>query len=98
MGKSKKYIQKFIAAKKSVMDFFGCEGNFYIKPLLDYNWSCKSNNDFFILSYQKDDEPTINAVVVKKNGEPMIYKTEEYTMVIAIDCVKTAFIFKNQLI
>ena len=37
----------------------------------------------------------INAVIVKRNGVPMVYQKKEYTMVVAIDCVKIAFVFRN---
>ena len=53
-------------------------------------------------SWQKNHErffaeegKKVDAVVVKKGGEPMIYKTKDYTMVVAIDCVKIGFIFRN---
>ena len=95
MAKSKKPVAGFISAKNNVLDFFGCDGDFYIKPLLEYEWSVKSNDELCILSYKKADEAAVSAVVVKKNGEPMIYSAGGYTMVIAIDCIKTAFVFKN---
>ena len=37
----------------------------------------------------------MDAVIVKKNGIPMVYQKKEYTMVVAIDCVKIAFVFQN---
>ena len=47
------------------------------------------------LCYWTDEGKKIDAVVVKKSGTPMIYKTKDYTMVVAIDCVKIGFIFRN---
>ena len=41
------------------------------------------------------DPEKVDAVIVKKGGEPMIYKTKDYTMVVAIDCVKIGFVFRN---
>ena len=50
---------------------------------------------FTFLCYWTDEGKKIDAVVVKKSGTPMIYKTKDYTMVVAIDCVKIGFIFRN---
>lgn len=89
-------VQEYMEKRKHVMNYFKCEGEFFIKPLLNARWFISSEGDYFILSYWEKDKPKTNAVIVKRAGEPLIYKTERYTMVIAIDCVKIAFLFENE--
>ena len=77
----KEPVLDFEQSRKRVADYFGCDGDFFLKPLLDLEWAIKGKK--------------IDAVIVKKGGEPMIYETKDYTMVVAIDCVKIGFIFRN---
>ena len=95
MANHKKPVQEYIAARKNVMSYFGCEGDFYIKPLMWAKWSIKQQDDYYILSYWTDDGPKTDAIVVKRSGEPMIYKSGDHTMVVGIDCVKIGFLFNN---
>lgn len=82
-------------ARKRVATYFGCEEDFFLKPLLDLEWLVKEDGDFHFLTYWTVKGKKIDAVVVRKNGNPLIYRTPDYTMVVAIDCVKIAFIFQN---
>ena len=95
MAKEKGPVVEFEQARKRVNNHFGCDGDFFVKPLLDCEWAVKENEDFAFLSYWIEEGKKVDAVVVKKGGEPMIYKTKDYTMVVAIDCVKIGFIFRN---
>ena len=81
MAKEKGPVADFVQTRKRINDYFGCEGDFFVYPLLDFDWTTEGKK--------------IDAVVVKKSGTPMIYKTKDYTMVVAIDCVKIGFIFRN---
>ncbi|MBR4014769.1 MAG: hypothetical protein IKI88_01025 [Anaerotignum sp.] len=95
MAKGKEPILEFEQARKKIMNNFGCDGDFFIKPLLDLEWAVRQEEDFSFLSYWTEDGKKIDAVVVKKDGTPMIYAKKEYTMVVAIDCVKIGFVFRN---
>jgi hypothetical protein len=95
MAKGKEPILEFEQARKKIMNNFGCDGDFFIKPLLDLEWAVRQEEDFSFLSYWTEDGKKIDAVVVKKDGAPMIYEKKEYTMVVAIDCVKIGFVFRN---
>ena len=95
MAKEKEPVLEFEKARKRVNDYFGCEGDFFIKPLLDFEWVVKEQEDFAFLSYWTDEGKKVDAVVVKKGGEPMVYRKKEYTMVVAIDCVKIGFVFRS---
>ncbi|MDE6182260.1 MAG: hypothetical protein K2F59_03550, partial [Eubacteriales bacterium] len=58
------------------------------------NWTIKDNDGVFFLTYIEENN-TKDCVIVKKNNEPMIFKTNDYTMVVGIECVKLGFILKN---
>lgn len=89
-------IQEYLEKRKHIMDYFKCDGDFFIKPLLDAQWFIRRDDDFYILSYWDGTKPRANAVIVKKAGQPLIFETKGHTMVIAIDCVKIAFLFENK--
>lgn len=95
MAKEKGPVADFVQTRKRINDYFGCEGDFFIKPLLDLEWAVREDEDFTFLCYWTTEGKKVDAVVVKKSGAPMIYKTKDYTMVVAIDCVKIGFIFRN---
>lgn len=89
-------VVEFEQARKRVTGYFGCEDDFFLKPLSELEWVVWQEEDFTFLSYWTKEGKKVDAVVVKKGGSPMIYKTKEYTMVVAIDCVKIGFIFCNE--
>jgi hypothetical protein len=95
-AESKDYLETYIDAKKELMRYFNCTDDFYVKAFDRYKWMIKDDDDFSFLRYWTDDEKRHDAVIVKKNGSPMIFKAGKYTMVVAIDCVKIAFIFENE--
>ncbi len=96
MAKAKEPVLEFERSKKRVAAYFGCDGDFFLKPLLGLEWAVRQDEDFTFLSYWTEEGKKVDAVVVKRSGSPMIYKTKEYTMVVAIDCVKIGFIFCNE--
>ncbi|HIT72883.1 hypothetical protein B5E58_06790 [Tyzzerella sp. An114] len=97
MLKDSDFVQNFISSQKNLMQYFGCDGDFYVRPLVESSWTVKNDDDFAILSYWDKNDKRIDAVVVKKGGKPMVYKKNDFTMIIGIDCVKLAFIFKTEL-
>ncbi len=88
-------VLAFAECQKQVAEYFGCDGDFFIKPLLNLEWAIKEEDDFHFLSYWTAEGKKTDAVVVKRGGKPMVYQTQAYTMVVAIDCVKIGFIFQN---
>ncbi len=88
-------VMKYMQSKDRLMKYFGCKENYFIKPLPNAEWQIEDSNDFPILSYSVNGEPKIDALICKKNGKPLIFSTKGYTMVIAIECIKIAFVFKN---
>lgn len=91
----KDIVQNFIKAKQELNKQFECNDDFFIKPLINNKWSIKDNDGIFFLTYLDEQNVAKDCVIVKKNGQPMIYKKENYTMVIGIECVKLAFVLDN---
>ena len=89
-----KAVQNYISSKDRIMEYFKCDGDFFVKPLIDYQWRVTEDGDFYILTYWNADEKS-DAVVIKKDGRPMIYEAEQYSMVVGINCVRIGFIFLN---
>lgn len=89
-------VLEFEESRKRVAKYFGCDEDFFLKPLLQLKWAIKNEEDFHFLSYWSENGKKTDAVIVRKNGIPMVYHVEDYTMVVAIDCVKIGFIFANE--
>ena len=95
MAKGKEPIQYYIQTLKRVNDYFRCDGDFFLNPLLDLEWAIRKEEEFSFLCYWTKEGKKVEAIVVKKGGDPIICETKEYTLVVAIDCVKIGFIFRN---
>lgn len=91
-------IERYITTKKLLLHSFKCEDDYFIKNYRDVKWCISNSDNWCIVSYWeniKNREIKIDVAVAKKNGKPMIFKSEDYTMIIGIQCVKIAFIFDN---
>lgn len=84
----------YMESSKELIEHFGCDNDFFLKPLMGFEWAIRSEDDFHFLSYWGEGSKKTEAVIVRKNGEPMIFRKSDYVMVVAIDCVKIGFIFK----
>lgn len=91
----KKVVPEFIKAKQDVLKYFGCEEDYFIRTLGGYYWTIKEDDEMYFINYYRDDEKTKESVIVKKDGEPIIIKQGDYTMILCVECVKVALIFKN---
>jgi len=89
-------VKDYTRALASLRKYFACDQDFFIRPLTEYNWLIQTNEGISILSYWKDDTARTDAVIVNKDGAPLVYEAKDYTMVVAIDCVKIAFLFANK--
>lgn len=90
-------ISEFTDAKERLLRSFGCLEDYHIESRLGLNWEIAEDDGVFFLSHWKNIGNKTTAVIVKKNDAPLLYKSADYTMVIAIDCIKIAFIFNNVL-
>ena len=66
MAKEKGPVADFVQTRKRINDYFGCEGDFFIHPLLDFEWAVREDEDFTFLCYWTTEGKKIDAVVVKK--------------------------------
>ncbi len=89
-------ILAFLQCSQDILNYFHCPGDFFIKPLLDSEWVITKSEDYHFLSYWLGDDQKMECVVVMKRNKPLIFTRGRYTMIIAIDCVKIAFIFLNK--
>ncbi|MCL2592053.1 MAG: hypothetical protein FWD82_01690 [Defluviitaleaceae bacterium] len=89
-----KQVSDFSKAQKKLMKYFKCPDDYFVKVLDDCRWSISENEGMSFLSYW-EGEKRQNAVIVKNSEGSLIYEVKNETMVVAIDCVKIAFIFKN---
>ena len=46
MAKEKGPVADFVQTRKRINDYFGCEGDFFIHPLLDFEWAVREDEDF----------------------------------------------------
>ncbi len=87
-------INEFIDAKERLLNFFGCSDNYFLKPLLKSRWTVVEENGYHFLNFVESNDSN-SAIIVKREGTPLIYDMGEYTLIIAIDCVKIGFMFRN---
>ena len=92
----KDYIENYTNAQRELLKYFNCDEDFFVKYMGEFTWAVKNDDDFYFLYYWNKEGKRKDAVIVKKNGRPMIFKAERYTMIIGIDCVKIGFVFENE--
>ena len=89
-------LERYAGARKQLMDYFGCGGDYFLKIMAGSEWNASPDDALPMLRYREGKGgAVVSAVIVKKDGAPLIYPAKRLTMVIAIDCVKIGFIFNN---
>ncbi len=88
-------VNSYLNSKNELMLFFDCNDDYFIRYMQNYDWRIYDNEGLYFLNYWNDNTK-IDSIIVRKKNNPLIYEKEDYTMVIAIDCVKIAFILKNE--
>ena len=89
-------LSAYTNAKKDLLKLFGCEGDFPVRVLMEVTWHVDESEGVSFLHYEHGGEKLVS-VIVNKNGAPWISECNDVTMVIAIDCIKFAFVLKNKL-
>ena len=54
MAKEKGPVADFVQTRKRINDYFGCEGDFFIHPLLDFEWAVREDEIGFIFRNGKN--------------------------------------------
>ena len=88
-------IENYVNAVSDVKKYFGTDMKYVIKPLLDVYWRVWTMEDVQFLTYWSDDVQKTDVLIVKEGVKPLIFEKEDYTMVVGIECIKVALIFKN---
>ncbi|NLL69941.1 MAG: hypothetical protein GX238_02285 [Epulopiscium sp.] len=90
-------VNQYLYAKEELFSYFGCEPDYFINDLRHMYWQIQHKDGFSIITFseKQDFKNSFDAVIVKKEEKPMIYATQEYTLIIGIQCVKVGLIFKN---
>ena len=88
-------INEYIEKCEELFKTFDCNENYYIKNVTQYEWRLVENKDHSLLTIWKDGDSAEDYIVIKKQNKILHYMKEEYSMIIAIDCIKVAFILKN---
>ena len=91
-------ISAYADSKKKLLKLFGCDADLPIRLLIDVEWHVEEHDDVSFLHYEpQGGGEKLVSVIVNKNGSPWISEMNELSMVVAIDCIKFAFILKNKL-
>lgn len=75
---------------------FRVSKDYFISVKDEYNWEIISDDNINLIKWYEDNEVKTN-LIVSNNSGPLIISKDGYTMIIAIDCVKIAYIFKDEL-
>jgi len=89
-------VENFVKAALHVKKYFGTDIKYVIKPMLDVYWRVWSMEDVLFLTYWSDNMQKTDVLIVKEGSKPLMFEREDYTMVVGIECIKVALIFKNR--
>ena len=94
----RKHISAYIGAKNKLLKLLGCESDFPVRVLTDATWRIEESEGVSFLHYRHEgsDEELVS-VIVNKDGKPWIATRNDTSLVIAIDCIRFAFILNNGL-
>ena len=90
----KNMISDYITAKDALLQQFALREDYPVRICLDSKWRLSGEGGIYFLTFWQDSQK-MNCVCAKNDGYPMVYESGEYSMVVAIDCIKFAFLFKN---
>ncbi len=88
-------IDNFINSQNVIFDVFELGKDYHVKVFTNSKWTLNDFEDGQILRYWVKDDKFDDCVIVKENGESIIRQYDKYSIVIALDCVKTAFLFET---
>ena len=88
-------ISQFTDTKKEIFKAFNCPDHYFLKCALNAKWNINNEEAMSFLSYSENNQSPSNCVIINRENKPMIFEYENYTMVIVIECIKTAIIFDN---
>ncbi len=87
-------INTYIKSTEEIAQKFNVSQDFFIKPILDCEWNIREMEGLMFFKYIKDGKE-FEQVVVRQNGENLVQKQGDFTLIVAIDCVKISFLVRN---
>ncbi len=90
-------IDDYIKSKTNLLKYFNVDQDFHVKVLTDHSWQVKEDDGIFFLTTWNAQNQRQDAVIVKHNNQPLIFRKKVNTLIVAIDCVKIAYILSNEL-
>jgi len=92
-------VEPYIKAYRNLLWYFNCRGDYPLRPLPGVKWLIRREEDAFFLCVVSSENPARREtyVIASAEGEPLLYEAADSTLIVAIDCVKTAFILDNTL-
>ncbi len=90
-----KKIEQFCNLNKKIHDELNIADGIYLSAKLDKKWRIIDFSELKMVEFENNNTFE-KCVIVNNDKEPLIIRKEKYTIVVAIDCVKVAFIFDNK--
>ncbi len=91
-----KKIEQFCNLNKEIHEELNIGEHVYLSSKLNIEWKVLDLGDLKMIEFGKNNIFE-KCVIVNNEKEPLIIKKEKYTIIVAIDCVKIAFIFDNNM-
>ncbi len=88
-------VETYFNSKQKLMEYFEIDNDYYVYNAVNYKWNIRKNNEVSFLVLYKTNEMKEEYVVVKRNNLPHFQEKDEFSLYVAIDCIKVAFIVKN---
>lgn len=95
MARNRSPVRDYIDTNKRLAKYFGSQEDLFVKTMMDVEWAIRKQDEFYFLCYWDAEGKKTEAVMVKKDGEPLWYKKNADHMVVAIDCVKIGYVFSD---
>ncbi len=89
-------VNNFKFTHNEIFREFEVENKYFLSILDESPWELIFQDDITLVKYTKDNEEK-TSLVTQKGDKPFIVEKDGYTMIIAIDCIKIAFVFNNNL-
>lgn len=88
-------VEAYFANKQKLMEYFDIDADYYVYNAINYKWCVKQYKEAMFLTINKNGSKKEDYVIVKRNNLPLIYEKNDFSLFVAIDCIKVAFIVKN---
>jgi len=91
-------LSAYIDANTKLLKLFGCESALPIRVLTNVEWRIQENEGVSFLHYRhKGTDDELVSVIINKDSEPWVTPLSDVSLVVAIDCIRFAFILNNEL-